>query len=161
MRPRRTSFEPEEIPWSEGYEASPEPVFDETVLPARSRAAGPIRFCLACGETPARGGDCRHDEVATLEAPGAALRDAAALLERLSHERRAAARALRRLVDPEVLAGAAVIERHESPPLSPAAVTPQAPEAKRARRRGAVAETQGAFDFAAAVAGGEVSPRRP
>ncbi|MFO0627942.1 MAG: hypothetical protein U0325_20365 [Polyangiales bacterium] len=153
MRARRTSA-PSAVAeeWSDSFETAPDDDF------APKPPAGPVTLCLACGAEPLRG-ECPHDEVVTLDAPGAGLLAAARTLARLTHERRAAERALRRQVEAEVLRGEGQVEltRREPPP------PPTLPVAgTRPRRRRGAPEGQGAFAFAEAAVeqvAGEIPPR--
>jgi hypothetical protein len=138
MRARRTSApSPAAEEWSDSFETAPDDDF------APRAPAGPVTLCLACGGEPLRG-ECPHDEVASLDAPSAAVLTAARTLARLTQERRAAERALRRQIEHEVLRGDGGVEltRREPPPPPVAPVV----EARPRRRRGAP-EGQGAFAF--------------
>lgn len=153
MRARRTSApSPAAEEWSDSFETAPDDDF------APRAPAGPVTLCLACGGEPLRG-ECPHDEVVTLDSPNAAVLTAARTLARLTQERRAAERALRRQVEHEVLRGDGGVEltRREPPP------PPVVPVANgRPRRRRDAPEGQGAFAFAAApgeLAAGENPPR--
>lgn len=133
--------------WNEGFDPAPDDEFS-----APSKPSGPTALCLACGAPPARG-ECPHDEVVTLDAPSASTLSAARLLERLTHERRAAERALRRQIEAEVLRGAANVELTLRPP--PVAATELSSAPVRARRRRAAPESQGVLAFLRAGDGGE------
>jgi hypothetical protein len=144
----------EEQSWPDVFDASAELGFDDCASPAPPRGDGPMRVCLACGEAPSSR-ECPHDEVATLETPATAVRAAAAQLARATQERRAAERALRRLVESELLRGRASVEREAAPPPQPppsapvAAAPAEQPVTRPRARRGVVVSEQGFFAFAA------------
>lgn len=154
MRARRSpTVESDDTSWSEGYEPAADLSFDDAPAPV---GRGPMRVCLACGEAPT-GRECPHDEVASLDDASPALRGAAAQLAALAQQRRSAERALRRLIDAELMAGRASLST--AAPAQPDAPVLPAPGAlatppldaapSKPRRRASVVEEQGFFAFAA------------
>jgi hypothetical protein len=88
---------------------SPAPVVSEVVS-----------MCLACGAPPDEEGECRHDEVAHLQAASAVVLAAVQRLRAALQEARAQERALRRLVGVEVSSGRGSLESARTPAaLSP------------------------------------------
>lgn len=136
--------------WTDGVDASP------GAEGPSAPPQGPVSLCLACGAEPLRG-ECPHDEVVTLTAPGAAVLSAARQLVRLTQERRSAERALRRQVELALLRGDGPVEISRR---APAPVAPAVTATSRPRRRRGAPEGQGAFAFAGVDPAGDENPTR-
>ncbi|WP_437637535.1 hypothetical protein [Sorangium sp. So ce854] len=108
------------------------PPDDTAADEAFSSAGGPLsldRICIDCGSSGGGGHDgCAHRERARLQAPSRAALELVARLRRAAAEHRAAARALRALVNAERARGRAELERAEPEPIDPPQPeTPPAP----------------------------------
>ncbi|WP_437735688.1 hypothetical protein [Sorangium sp. So ce1335] len=107
------------------------PPDDTAADEAFSAAGGPLsleRICIDCGSSGGGGHDgCAHRERARFQAPSRAALELVARLRRAAAEHRAAARALRALVNAESARGRAELERAEPEPVDPP--QPEAPPA--------------------------------
>ncbi|WP_437877526.1 hypothetical protein [Sorangium sp. So ce513] len=113
------------------------PPDDTAADEAFSSVGGPLsldRICTDCGSSGGGGHDgCAHRERARFQAPSRAALELVARLRRAAAEHRAAARALRALVNAERARGRAELERAEPEPIDPPQPeTPPAPVAAAA-----------------------------
>jgi hypothetical protein len=92
---------------------------DDPVIDRHDDTTSIDRLCLACGGDGTAHDGCAHGEIARLDEPSRAIRDAVARLERAAAEHRAAVRALRVLVLSEVARGRGDLETAPAPKPEP------------------------------------------